>query len=231
VSNTLPVSSTAGIKLIMFDLDGTLVDSAPDLAEAVNRLLIEMGFEKVALQQVTSWVGNGSAMLVKRALANATDCSPEAVPEALFHQGHELFFKHYRVCNGTEAVLYPGTLEMLEILSKDFQLAVVTNKPGEFTEDLLRKMHLEKYFSHSISGDTLEVKKPDPTPLLHCASLYQCQSDECIMVGDSLTDIEAASRANIKCIAVDWGYNRGARLDDTGFGKVPVIQHFSEFYS
>lgn len=212
------------IQLLIFDLDGTLVDSAPDIAAAVNRMRAELGYPEKPLEQVKQWVGNGSAMLVKRALGDALQLKPAEVPPDLFEKSHELFFKHYRQCNGNSSQLYPGVVPTL----KQFQLegiqqAICTNKPAEFTHALLKKLSIDHFFRCVVSGDTLPVKKPDPAPLLFCAKQCDIALDQCVMVGDSMTDVNAAKNAGMNILCVGYGYHRGDNLAT----ECEVIKDFS----
>lgn len=201
------------MNLIIYDLDGTLVDSAPDIAAAVNRMRRELGQPEQSLDIVKQWVGNGSAMLVKRSLANALYLTPETVPPGQFQIAHELFFKHYRITNGEHTTVFDGVREILDhFQQRGVQQAICTNKPGEFTKALVDKLNLRKYFRCIASGDTLAVKKPDPAPLLWCAGQCKVTIQDCLMVGDSMTDVKAAKAALMEVVCVNYGYNRGDNL-------------------
>lgn len=199
--------------LIIFDLDGTLVDSAPDIATAVNRMRSGLGYPEKPLEQVKQWVGNGSAMLVKHALGDALQLMPEDLPDPIFQQGHELFFTHYRQCNGDSSRLYDGVLPVLQqFQQRGITQAICTNKPAEFTHALLEKLSIHHFFQCVVSGDTLPQKKPDPVPLLFCAEQCGVAVEQCLMVGDSMTDVKAAKNAGMKVTCVNYGYNRGDDL-------------------
>lgn len=208
-----PFTKGGGIRLIIFDLDGTLVDSAPDIAAAVNRMRHELGHIEKPLEQIKQWVGNGSAMLVKRSLGETLHLKPEEILPSVFEPAHELFFKHYRACNGHNTTLYEHVLPtLLKIRRLDIQQAICTNKPDEFTKVLLKKLQIDSFFNCVVSGDTLPQKKPDPAPLLYCAEQCNVAVTDCLMVGDSMTDVRAAQNAKMKVVCVNYGYNRGDDL-------------------
>lgn len=194
-------------RLVMFDLDGTLVDSVPDLAAAVDRMLIERGRAPAGVERVREWVGNGARVLVRRALAGGLDHA--AVSDAETEEALVRFLDIYADCHEL-TVLYPGVHELLEALSTAaVELAVVTNKPERFVAPLLEQVGLGGYFRWIIGGDTLPQQKPDPAALLqvmHLAGVSQTQS---LFVGDSRNDVLAARAAGIPCIAVSYGYNHG----------------------
>lgn len=199
----------------LFDLDGTLVDSAPDLAEAVDTMLEQLGRRKAGVDNVRNWVGNGATVLVRRALAGKADWEP-ANPrdEALFKDALSLFFYAYEKINGQHAKLYEGVELCLKRLSEyGCRLGIVTNKPEEFVAPLLEQMGIDHYFRLSIGGDTLPVKKPDPAPLLHAMEALGGTRGTTVMIGDSAADIDAARAAGIPCVAVRYGYNFGAPAD------------------
>lgn len=201
----------------LFDLDGTLVDSAPDLAAAVDRTLGDMGLPAAGEARVRLWIGNGATMLVRRALAYAQQCAEAAVEAALHERALKLFFEHYqRLCCGASQ-LYAGTREALEALQQSGAgLACVTNKPDRFTHQLLDYLAIGHLFGAVVSGDTLAVKKPDPAPLQLAADTLGSDLAACVMVGDSSTDIDAARNAGIAAVAVNYGYSRGRDVQQLG---------------
>lgn len=149
-------------KLILIDLDGTLVDSVPDLAFAVNGMMQQLSLQSYQEEKVRLWVGNGVEKLVKRALTDDMDIEPD--PD-LFARALPIFKEIYQANVADRSCLYPGILEGLEQLKQAaFLLACVTNKAATFTEPLLEKLKINHYFETIISGDTLPVKKPDPGP-------------------------------------------------------------------
>ncbi len=194
-------------RLVMFDLDGTLIDSVPDLAEAVDRMLVEMGRAPAGVEKVRDWVGNGARVLVRRALAGGLDHA--AVGEAETEEALARFLDIYADCHNLTA-LYPGVHELLEALSTAaVELAVVTNKPERFVAPLLEQVGLGGYFRWIIGGDTLPQQKPDPAALLQVMRLAGVEAAQSLFVGDSRNDVLAARAAAVPCIAVSYGYNHG----------------------
>ena len=194
-------------RLVMFDLDGTLVDSVPDLATAVDRMLVELGREPVGVERVRQWVGNGARVLVRRALAGGLDHS--AVGEAETEEALARFLDIYADCHEL-ITLYPGVHELLEALSTAaVELAVVTNKPERFVAPLLEQVGLGGYFRWIIGGDTLPQQKPDPAALLQVMRLAGVSQEQSLFIGDSRTDVLAARAAGVPCVAVSYGYNHG----------------------
>jgi len=194
-------------RLVMFDLDGTLVDSVPDLATAVDRMLVELGREPAGVERVRTWVGNGARVLVRRALAGGLDHS--AVGEAQAEQALARFLDIYADCHEL-ITLYPGVHELLEALSTAaVELAVVTNKPERFVAPLLEQVGLGGYFRWIIGGDTLPQQKPDPAALLQVMHLAGVSNLQSLFVGDSRSDVLAARAAGVPCVAVSYGYNHG----------------------
>ena len=222
--STLSTFSKIKPRLIMFDLDGTLVDSVPDLAFAVDAMLAEIGEAEAGLEQVRLWVGNGAQMLVKRALSR--NMIPIDIDDARLEQATGSFFRHYQQVNGLRSQLYPQVLETLTHLRNTVPyLALVTNKPELFTQPLLDH-HQLPLFDLVVCGDTLASKKPDPAQLLYCLEIFGCHPQETLMVGDSLSDIKAAQAANIPIICVKYGYNQGEDL--SAYQPELLIEGFDE---
>ncbi|WP_404365283.1 phosphoglycolate phosphatase [Marinobacter sp.] len=205
-------------RTILFDLDGTLVDSAPDLAASVDQMLRALGRPAAGEESVRQWVGNGAAILVRRALAGRVDYDNGPVLEETdFRQALDLFYTAYADRNGRHSSVYPGVIPFLQAaLDHGCRLGVVTNKPGAFTGHLLELMELDHWFEIAVSGDTLPVRKPDPAPLHHAIEFLGGETTTTLMVGDSATDVQAAGFAGVAVVAVRYGYNYGGPVDDLG---------------
>ena len=194
-------------KLVLIDLDGTLVDSVPDLAHAVDEMRKELGFPEHGEAAVRNWVGNGVERLVKRALTGELNGEPDP---ALYDQAYPVFYKHYQASNGVYSRLFSGVEQGLELLQqRGYHIGCVTNKAESFTLPLLEAKGVRKYFGVVVSGDTLLVKKPAPEPLLHAAKHFNVKPQDSLMLGDSMHDVQAARSADFKVIAVSYGYNHG----------------------
>jgi len=194
-------------RLVMFDLDGTLMDSVPDLAAAVDQMLALRGKPAVGVERVRDWVGNGAAVLVRRALAgslrhaNVDDAEAEA---ALAD-----FLRCYAGDHSRTSV-YPGAAEFLSFLrGEGIKLALVTNKPERFLPDLLAEKGMADSFDWLVGGDTLPTQKPDPGALLWVMQQAEVSAAQALFVGDSRNDIRAARAAGVPVVAVSYGYNHG----------------------
>jgi phosphoglycolate phosphatase len=194
-------------KLILIDVDGTLVDSVPDLAFCVDEMMRALGRPAHGAQRVRNWVGNGVERLVRRALIGQLDGEPE---ESEFQRAYPLFLDLYAENTSRRSLLYPGVREGLDYLkSKHYALGCVTNKAARFTEPLLRELGVWDDFGIVIAGDTLARKKPDPLPLLHAARHFSVKPAEALMVGDSVSDVKAARAAGFSIVCMSYGYNHG----------------------
>jgi phosphoglycolate phosphatase len=195
-------------ELIMFDLDGTLVDSVPDLASAIDKMLVALGRDEAGVDKVVRWVGNGATALVRRALVDAFGAVP--VDDGLFDHGYELFLRFYGEATADQSQLYSGALACLEGLKgQGIKLALVTNKPLAFTQTMLAGFGLDGFFSVVLGGDSLPQKKPDPSPLLEAMRQCGVKAEHSLMVGDSVNDVRAARAAGCPVACVPYGYNHG----------------------
>ena len=201
-------------RLIICDLDGTLVDSVPDLAHCVDNMLAALGREPAGEAKVRDWVGNGVERLVRRALVGQLEGEPD---EADFQQAYPLFLECYAEHASRDSRCYPGVEAGLEALAaRGLPLACITNKAERFTLPLLRDLGLSDHFGMVVAGDTLARSKPDPLPLLHVAEHYGVAPDGVLMVGDSVSDVKAARAAGVAVVCMSYGYNHGADIRDEG---------------
>jgi len=199
------------VKSVAFDLDGTLLDTLPDIADAADRMLVDLGRAPVGQEVVRRYIGNGIARLTKRLLTGEMNGKP---PADLFDRALELFESHYRITLTLRTQPYPGVEEGLRwFAGAGLKLACVTNKAESFTLPLLEATGLRQFFDLVLSGDSLPRKKPDPLPLLHCASRFGARPNELLVVGDSANDAEAARAAGCPVFCVPYGYRHGEVRD------------------
>ena len=202
----------ANTRLVLFDLDGTLVDSVPDLAWSGNRMLTTLGLPERDPMLARAWVGNGIERFVKRFLTGDMTAEPEP---SLFERGLEIFREAYAGHVSDLSEVYPGVVETLDYLQQtSLRLACVTNKASRFTHDLLAALDLERYFELIVAGDTTARKKPDPMPLQYAANHFGFECRDCLMVGDSSNDVRAARAAGFGIVCVPYGYNHGVDIGD-----------------
>ncbi len=199
-------------KLIMIDLDGTLVDSVPDLAYCIDEMMQELDLQKLGEAKVRHWVGNGIPKLVERALTGELEGRPI---KEVFDIAYPIFLDLYEDNATKRSYLYDGVREGLDYLqSQGYQLGCVTNKSEQFTHPLLQVLGIFNDFKIIISGDTLVKRKPDPMPLLYCAEHFNLKPEECLMLGDSVSDVKAARAAGFDIICMSYGYNHGNDIAD-----------------
>jgi phosphoglycolate phosphatase len=192
---------------VIIDLDGTLADTIPDLAEATNMMLVELDRPALDPEFIRTFVGKGIPRLVERALAGSLEGRVEG---ALLARALPVFERCYAEVNGRHTVIFPGVREGLRQLNAmQLPLACVTNKAERFTLALLDQLQLASSFEQVIAGDTLPQKKPDPEPLLHACRGFGIAPGEMLMIGDSANDVEAARAAGCRVFCVDYGYNEG----------------------
>ncbi len=196
-------------KLVIFDLDGTLIDSVPDLASSVNFMLKSLGREEFSEDIIRFWVGNGAEVLVKRALSGDVKID-ENIDEETLKKAMTVFLNHYNENLANKTYLYPNVKETLQELKKqNYFLTIVTNKPYKFVKPILEKLEIIDYFPYYLGADSLDEKKPSPKPLLEVCKYFGVDKNKAVMVGDSKNDILAANNAKMDSIAVKYGYNYG----------------------
>jgi phosphoglycolate phosphatase len=198
------------VQAIVIDLDGTLLHTAPELAESANRMLRDMGRAPVSQELLMSYIGNGIHWLVKRALTGDMHAEPDT---ALFDEALPIFEKHYTelACDSKPfANVVPG-LDAMK--AAGFRLGCITNKVMRYTDPILKASGLASYFEIVLAGDTLPEKKPHPLPLLHSAQFFGVPIEQLLLVGDSLSDMQAARAAGCPIICVPYGYNHGEPVE------------------
>lgn len=208
--------------LILFDLDGTLVETAPEIADAVNDTLTALGHAPVPQKQVDDWIGHGTRELLVKALAQALGTAPAEVRASEAFGAIEADFgRHYQARCGTRSHLYPRVRESLEALrAAGVKLAVVTNKEGRYTQTVLDVHALTPLFDRVVSGDTLPVKKPDPAAIHDCLQRFGVARERTLFVGDSSIDVATARNGGIAVWALPYGYNMGEPIEACGPDRV-----------
>lgn len=214
-----------------FDLDGTLVETAPEIADAVNDTLRYFDWPVVTQQQVNDWIGHGTKELLIMALASVTKSSVEAVRVSDdLKQALPIFDRYYQERCGTRSHLYPHVKEVLTRLRQQgSKLAVVTNKEGRYTDIVLRVHELTDLFDIVISGDSFPVKKPNPTSVQNCLARWNVLPQQALFVGDSSIDAQTARNANVPVWLLPYGYNMGQTVQSCQPDR--VIANFSELLS
>ena len=208
-------------RAVVFDLDGTLIDSGPDLARLLNKVLIEHGRSAVDPAQVRGFVGDGLAKLVERGFEATGGCAPDQLQGAI-----RRCIECYEAEPALLTRLYPGVPETLRRLKEEGrQLAICTNKADRVTHAVLRALGLDGFFGAVIGGDTLAVRKPDPAPLRAAIARLGIPADEAIMVGDNEHDAATARAAGIPCVLVSYGY---ARAPLASLAAAATIERFAD---
>lgn len=192
--------------LVLFDLDGTLIDTAADMHSAMNQALKQLGFAEVTEPQIRQWVGKGTAKLCDSVLLHLTgQINPDQ---------HQQLMQYYLACYTAGICIdsqpFTGVVPFLKFCqAQNLNMACVTNKPEALANTLLQQLELDHYFGLILGGDSLERRKPDPLPLQHAVNFFQTQPELTLMIGDSSNDVEAARNAGIDCIVMSYGYNHG----------------------
>lgn len=216
----------SSLPAILFDLDGTLVDSVPDIEAAVNAILAEDGRPRLDRDAVVSMVGNGARVLMQRVYTATGPANGGAPDDATLDRLFERFLDHYGRDPSGLTTIFPGVIETLTTLqARGYPMAVVTNKPEKPALDLLDKLDLRRFFPVVVGGGTTPALKPDPQPLVHALTELVSSDHPAVMVGDSLNDSAAARAAGIPCVCVTFGYRHGPL---ESLGADALIDHFSE---
>lgn len=209
--------------LLIFDLDGTLIDSVPDLAASVNFSLQNNGLPTHSTKIIRTFVGNGSHKLCERAC-------PLGSTAALINQVHDDFLGHYHTHTCVETLAYQGVSSHLPKLANHYTLAIATNKPARFLPAILDKFGWTDLFAVVLGGDSLDKKKPDPAPLLHICQTLGVKSSQAMMIGDSKNDILAGQNAGIATLALTYGYNYDEPIEcsnpDKAFDDFEALAEF-----
>lgn len=184
-------------ELIIFDLDGTLVDSGRDLANSLNFTLEKMGIETLPCDEIFSQVGNGVSMIIRRLLGRER--------EHLYRESLEIFLQHYEKHILDYTVPYPGVLQALENFSVDFRFALLTNKPLYLSEKILQELELEKFFEVALGGDSVDTKKPDPSGILDILNMTGIGTGNAVLVGDSINDVLTGRNSGVETVGAAYG--------------------------
>ena len=209
----LSSTDTLAIKAVLFDLDGTLLDTMPDLHAAASAMLRELGRPELPLESVRNYLGRGLPNLVKRVLADSLAAADDTTPppaEAL-----QSFWRHYARENGRNSRAYPGVMEGLEALrSMHIPMALITNKAEAFTRPLLDTAGLTPYFDVIVSGDTLPKPKPDPMSVIWACGALGVAPGDALFIGDSVNDFQAGRAAGCHVFLLPYGYNEGRNVQE-----------------
>ncbi|AOT08697.1 phosphoglycolate phosphatase [Pseudoalteromonas luteoviolacea] len=206
--------------VLLFDLDGTLIDSVPDLALSLNQMLNALDMKPFPTDTIRSWVGNGAAVLTKRALSGSIDINPD-LDETYVEKALSIFLSYYEQNVCVETTLYPNVKNTLASLhSGGYRLVIVTNKPEQFVRPILKHLGLNDFFEMVVGGDSLPKRKPDPMQLTYVCETLGVTPSSCLMVGDSKNDIFAATAADMQSIGLTYGYNHGEDINSHGASLV-----------
>jgi phosphoglycolate phosphatase len=224
------MTGLGAVRAVLLDLDGTLLDTEPEIAASAADMLAELGLEPVAQGRVREFIGRGIPSLVRRTLEASLGRMPD---ERRIGAGIEGFFFHYEKRNGSLATAYPGVREGLAALrAQGLPLACVTNKARQFALPLLEATGLAAQFSAIVCGDTTPHKKPEPAPLLAACDQLGVAPAEALMVGDSGNDARAARAAGCPVLLVPYGYSEGVDVQSLDCdGIVPSLLHVAGLLS
>lgn len=215
--------------LVMYDLDGTLIDTASEIALAVNATLIQYEFDVVTENQVKAWIGHGTVWLMQQAWPNKCDIHVEARWNTVM----ENFMQHYKSVVGTISRPYPTALETVVKLKKQgIKQAIVTNKEEPYTSKILAQHNMNGLFDLLISGNSLPYKKPNPAVVEYCLEALGETKENSLFVGDSEIDIATAKNAGVTCWVVPYGYNAGREIANANPDKmIDNISKVSRFFN
>ncbi|KEY19759.1 phosphoglycolate phosphatase [Kaistella antarctica] len=212
-------------ELIIFDFDGTLINSVPDLTLAINTMLSHYQLPEVPVEEVAPFIGNGARTLVKRALKHSM--KDAEMSDGFFEEAFAFYLKCYREVPCKDTYLYPSVVETLQYLAeKEYKMVICTNKPYAFIEPILDQLDIKQFFKTWIGEDSLPETKPNAAPLLHLANNMNISTEKCIMVGDSKNDILAAQNAEMDSIGLTYGYNYNEHIAD--YNPTIVVDDFAE---
>lgn len=198
------------VKAVAFDLDGTLINSAKGLSEAIDLMLERLGYPIAGFAKVSTWIGNGAVNLVETALKDAGDMTLSQ-----FEEGFALFNEFYAEISKSGNELYPGVMETLVYLKlKGYQLALITNKPSRFLPALLKDLQIAQFFNLILGADDVSARKPHPAPIFQTLGAFGLYPQEILFVGDSRNDIQSAKNAGVASVAVTYGYNFGSSISE-----------------
>ncbi|MAN17867.1 MAG: phosphoglycolate phosphatase [Pelagibacteraceae bacterium] len=190
-------------KLFIFDLDGTLVDTAPDFKNSINYMLNELNESEVSLEEIRNWVGYGARELIRRTVVDKNIPHDEQRIEEML----KIFLLHYTHNIDDDSVLFNNVRNVLEFLKDNgIKLAVCTNKMERLSNILLEKLNVLHMFDYLVGGDSLSKSKPDPFPLLNICEKLNTEISDSIMIGDSVTDLNAGKGAGMPVVLVSYGY-------------------------
>ncbi len=214
-------------QLLIFDFDGTLIDSVPDLADATNAMLTTLGKVTYPIETIRNWIGNGSRLLVERALVGKVEVAEGELTVEEADHAEQIFFEAYKNLSGSKTVAYPDVDDGLKQLhAAGYTLALVTNKPIRFVPKILQSFGWQDLFSEVIGGDSLPVKKPDPTPLLHVCETLNVSVEQSVMIGDSRNDMLAGQNVNMDTLGLSYGYNYGQDIRE--LNPTEAFDHFAD---